>query len=96
LGTAVKARIAVSFDAINFILGLGYVMGLRSSMILCAGGIAATAKVRDPVSVEVAHRNGFRIVPRSRIRGVQEAEPSARCCWYPGTTHPNSTHPTEV
>ncbi len=34
-----KARIAVSFDAISFILGLGYVMGLRSSMILCAGGV---------------------------------------------------------
>ena len=30
---------AVSFDAISFILGLGYVMGLRSSMILCAGGV---------------------------------------------------------
>jgi putative OPT family oligopeptide transporter len=27
------------FDAISFILGLGYVMGLRSSMILCAGGV---------------------------------------------------------
>ena len=37
----VKARIAVSFDAISFILGLGYVMGLRSSMILCAGGVLA-------------------------------------------------------
>jgi putative OPT family oligopeptide transporter len=35
----VKARIVVSFDAISFILGLGYVMGLRSSMILCAGGV---------------------------------------------------------
>ena len=34
-----KARIALSFDAIGFILGLGYVMGLRSSMILCAGGV---------------------------------------------------------
>jgi putative OPT family oligopeptide transporter len=34
-----RARIAVSFDAISFILGLGYVMGLRSSMILCAGGL---------------------------------------------------------
>ncbi|HEY1496605.1 MAG TPA: oligopeptide transporter, OPT family [Candidatus Solibacter sp.] len=34
-----KARIAVSFDAISFILGLGYVMGLRSSLILCAGGV---------------------------------------------------------
>jgi len=28
-----------SFEAIGFILGLGYVMGLRSSMILCAGGV---------------------------------------------------------
>lgn len=36
---AVKARFALSFDAISFILGLGYVMGLRSSMILCAGGV---------------------------------------------------------
>jgi putative OPT family oligopeptide transporter len=35
---AERARMALSFDAIGFILGLGYVMGLRSSMILCAGG----------------------------------------------------------
>src|SRR5512140_1597406 len=33
-----RARIMLSFDAISFILGLGYVMGLRSSLILCAGG----------------------------------------------------------
>ncbi|HEY3440471.1 MAG TPA: oligopeptide transporter, OPT family [Paludibaculum sp.] len=36
---ATRARVAVSFDAIGFILGLGYVMGLRSSLILCAGGM---------------------------------------------------------
>ena len=36
-----RARIVFSFDAIGFILGLGYVMGLRSSMILCAGGVLA-------------------------------------------------------
>ena len=35
---AERAKVAFSFDAISFILGLGYVMGLRSSMILCAGG----------------------------------------------------------
>ena len=35
---AERARVVVSFDAVAFILGLGYVMGLRSSMILCAGG----------------------------------------------------------
>ncbi len=35
---AEKAKVVVKFDAIAFILGLGYVMGLRSSLILCAGG----------------------------------------------------------
>ncbi|HYC63019.1 MAG TPA: oligopeptide transporter, OPT family [Thermoanaerobaculia bacterium] len=36
-----KTRIVVRFDAVAFILGLGYVMGLRSSMILVSGGILA-------------------------------------------------------
>ena len=34
-----RARMVLSFDAIGFILGLGYVIGLRSSLILCAGGV---------------------------------------------------------
>ncbi|HEX9943358.1 MAG TPA: oligopeptide transporter, OPT family [Thermoanaerobaculia bacterium] len=34
-------KMVFRFDAISFILGLGYVMGLRSSMILCAGGFFA-------------------------------------------------------
>ncbi len=36
-----RARMVFNFDAISFILGLGYVMGLRSSMLLCAGGVLA-------------------------------------------------------
>ena len=40
-GLAERAKVAFSFDAISFILGLGYVMGLRSSMLLCAGGFLA-------------------------------------------------------
>ncbi|MEP7013502.1 MAG: oligopeptide transporter, OPT family [Acidobacteriota bacterium] len=36
-----KAKAVLRFDAIAFILGLGYVMGLRSSMILCAGGVVS-------------------------------------------------------
>ncbi|HEX7833480.1 MAG TPA: oligopeptide transporter, OPT family [Thermoanaerobaculia bacterium] len=36
-----KARIVIRFDAVSFILGLGYVMGLRSSMILVAGGVVS-------------------------------------------------------
>ncbi len=38
-GLADRAKMVTSFDAVAFILGLGYVMGLRSSMILCAGGV---------------------------------------------------------
>jgi putative OPT family oligopeptide transporter len=38
---AEKARVVVKFDAIAFILGLGYVMGLRASTLLCAGGVLA-------------------------------------------------------
>jgi putative OPT family oligopeptide transporter len=34
-----RAKMAFSFDAIGFILGLGYVIGLRSSLLLCAGGV---------------------------------------------------------
>ena len=35
---AERVRVVLVFDAVAFILGLGYVMGLRSSLILCAGG----------------------------------------------------------
>jgi putative OPT family oligopeptide transporter len=38
---AEKTRIVVRFDAAAFILGLGYVMGLRASTLLVAGGILA-------------------------------------------------------
>src|SRR5690348_13968525 len=38
-GLAERAKLVLGFDAVAFILGLGYVMGLRSSMILVAGGI---------------------------------------------------------
>ena len=34
-----QARMVVAFDAVAFILGLGYVMGLRSSAVLVAGGV---------------------------------------------------------
>jgi len=38
---AERARVVASFDAVAFILGLGYVMGLRASLLLCAGGFTA-------------------------------------------------------
>src|SRR5687768_2644197 len=36
-----KTRIVIRFDAVAFILGLGYVMGLRASTLLVGGGIVA-------------------------------------------------------
>lgn len=37
-----RGRMVFNFDAVGFILGLGYVMGLRSAIIFCAGGICAS------------------------------------------------------
>ena len=34
-----RQRMVFNFDAIGFILGLGYIMGLRIAMIFCAGGV---------------------------------------------------------
>jgi putative OPT family oligopeptide transporter len=34
-----RHRMVFNFDAIGFILGLGYIMGLRISLIFCAGGV---------------------------------------------------------
>jgi len=34
-----RGRMVFKFDAISFILGLGYVMGLRSALVFCAGSI---------------------------------------------------------
>ena len=36
---AERGRMVFRFEAISFIMGLGYVMGLRSSMVFCAGSI---------------------------------------------------------
>jgi putative OPT family oligopeptide transporter len=36
-----RGRMVFNFDAIGFILGLGYVMGLPSAMVFCAGGVLA-------------------------------------------------------
>ncbi len=43
-----RGRMVFSFDAISFIMGLGYVMGLRSSLVFCAGSVL-TSFVLIPV-----------------------------------------------
>src|SRR5579871_3050464 len=52
-----RARILPSFDAIGFILGLGYVMGLRSSMILCAGGALSNMVLTPLIWMIGSHLN---------------------------------------
>jgi putative OPT family oligopeptide transporter len=47
-GLADKGRMVFKFDAVTFILGLGYVMGLRSAMVFCAGSVL-TSFVLVPV-----------------------------------------------
>jgi len=34
-----RQRMVFNFDAVSFILGLGYIMGLRIALIFCAGGV---------------------------------------------------------
>jgi len=78
-----RARMVFSFDAIAFILGLGYVMGLRSSMILCAGGVLSNLVLVPliwfvgshldsavyPASIPISHMTAVQIY-RSYVRFV--------------------------
>jgi putative OPT family oligopeptide transporter len=36
---AERGRMVFKFDAISFVMGLGYVMGIRSSLVFCAGSV---------------------------------------------------------
>ena len=66
-----RARVVLNFDAVAFILGLGYVMGLRSSLILCAGGFLANF-VLVPAHLD------DRAPPRRRRRLPRRRSPSPR------------------
>ncbi|MDR3735218.1 MAG: oligopeptide transporter, OPT family [Acidobacteriaceae bacterium] len=69
-----RTRMVFSFDAIGFILGLGYVMGLRSSMILCAGGVLSNFVI-VPIIWFVGSHISFPVypgvVPISQMTAVQ-------------------------
>src|SRR3954471_19836634 len=60
-----QARMAVAFDAVAFILGLGYVMGLRSSMVLCAGGILSNLVLVPLIWMVGQHLPGLAVYPAS-------------------------------
>jgi putative OPT family oligopeptide transporter len=67
-----KARVIVKFDAISFILGLGYVMGLRSSMILCAGGVVSNM-VLVPLVYMIGSHNASAVYPGTIPIGQMDA-----------------------
>ena len=72
---ALKAKIAASFDAVAFILGLGYVMGLRSSMVLCAGGVLSNFVLVPLIWMIGRHFPGMSVYPASApIAGMEAGE----------------------
>jgi putative OPT family oligopeptide transporter len=70
---AEKARVVLKFDAVAFILGLGYVMGLRSSMILCAGGVLANL-VLVPVIFMIGRHFPMEVYPAKLPIGQMSPE----------------------
>jgi putative OPT family oligopeptide transporter len=60
---AERARAVLRFDAISFILGLGYVMGLRPTMILCAGGVLANLVLVPLIWMIGRHAQGLVVYP---------------------------------
>ncbi len=56
-GLADRGRMVFQFDAIGFILGLGYVMGLRSAIVFCAGGVLANFVLIPAVWFLGSHMN---------------------------------------
>ena len=80
-----KAKVVVSFDAIGFILGLGYVMGLRSSMILCAGGILSNFVLVPLIWFIGSHLPDAAVYPASvPIASTTPSEPSRAHTISPG------------
>jgi putative OPT family oligopeptide transporter len=67
-----KTKIIVRFDAVAFILGLGYVMGLRSSMILVAGGVLANF-VLVPIVYMIGSKFPGIVYPGTKPIGVMAA-----------------------
>jgi putative OPT family oligopeptide transporter len=57
-----KGRMVFSFDAIGFILGLGYVMGLRSALVFCAGSIL-TSFVLVPIIWYIGSHSDISLYP---------------------------------
>jgi putative OPT family oligopeptide transporter len=69
-----RARMVLGFDAIGFILGLGYVIGLRSSMILCAGGVLSNLVLVPLIWFVGSHLDSAvypAVIPIAKMTAVQ-------------------------
>ncbi len=58
-----RDRMVFNFDAIGFILGLGYIMGLRISMIFCAGGVLVNFVLAPMIWFVASHMGNVTVYP---------------------------------
>ena len=62
---AERGRMVFNFDAVGFILGLGYVMGLRVAMIFCAGGVLVNFVLVPLIWFFGSHMGDITVYPAS-------------------------------
>jgi putative OPT family oligopeptide transporter len=62
---AERSRMVFSFDAVGFILGLGYVMGLRVALIFCAGGVMVNFVLVPLIWFVGSHMGDVTVYPAS-------------------------------
>jgi len=60
-----RSRMVFNFDAVGFILGLGYVMGLRVAMIFCAGGVLVNFVLVPMIWFVGSHMGDVSVYPAS-------------------------------
>lgn len=58
-----RSRMVFNFDAVSFILGLGYVMGLRVALIFCAGGVMVNFVLVPMIWFVGSHMGDFTVYP---------------------------------
>ncbi len=62
---AERSRMVFNFDAVGFILGLGYVMGLRVALIFCAGGVMVNFALVPLIWFVGSHMGDISVYPAS-------------------------------
>jgi len=60
-----RSRMVFNFDAVGFILGLGYVMGLRVALIFCAGGVLVNFVLVPMIWFVGSHMGDVALYPAS-------------------------------